>query len=43
MEQLFFTGKANLKINLLVKPPLHEFMAVEHSGLWAPAPGEFIT
>ena len=36
MEQLFFAGKAYLKINLLVKTPLHEFMAVERSGLWAP-------
>ena len=30
-------GKAYLKINSLVKTPLHEFMAVERSGLWAPA------
>ena len=37
MEQLFFAGKAYLKINSLVKTPLHEFMAVERSGLWAPA------
>ena len=37
MEQLFFVGKAYLKINSLVKMPLHEFMAVERSGLWAPA------
>ena len=29
MEQLFFAGKAYLKINSLVKKPLHEFMAVE--------------
>ena len=29
MEQLFFAGKASLKINSLVKKPLHEFMAVE--------------
>ena len=36
MEQLFFAGKAYLKINSLVKTPLHEFMADEHSGLWAP-------
>ena len=36
MEQLFFAGKAYLKINSLVKTPLHEFMAVERSGLWAP-------
>ena len=35
MEQLFFAGKAYLKINSLVKTPLHEFMAVERSGLWA--------
>ena len=37
MEQLFSAGKAYLKINSLVKTPLHEFMAVERSGLWAPA------
>ena len=36
MEQLFFAGKVYLKINSLVKTPLHEFMAVERSGLWAP-------
>ena len=36
MEQLFFAGKAYLKINSLVKTPLREFMAVESSGLWAP-------
>ena len=36
MEQLFFAGKAYLKINSLVKTPLREFMAVERSGLWAP-------
>ena len=36
MEQLFFAGKAYLKINSLVKTPLHEFMAVERSGLLAP-------
>ena len=36
MEQLFFAGKAYLKINSFVKTPLHEFMAVERSGLWAP-------
>ena len=36
MEQLFFAGKAYLKINSLVKMPLHEFMAVERSELWAP-------
>ena len=37
MEQLFFAGKAYLKINSPVKTPFHEFMAVEHSGLWGPA------
>ena len=36
MEDLFFAGKAYLKINSLVKTPLHEFMKVERSGLWAP-------
>ena len=36
VEQLFFAGKAYLKIESLVKTPLHEFMAVERSGLWAP-------
>ena len=36
MEQLFFAGKAYLNLNSLVKTPLHEFMAVERSGLWAP-------
>ena len=36
MEQLFFAGKAYLKINSLVKTPLDEFMAVERSGLWPP-------
>ena len=36
MEQLFFAGKAYLKINSLVKTLLHEFMEVERSGLWAP-------
>ena len=35
-QQSFFAGKAYLKINSLVKTPLHEFMAVERSGLWAP-------
>ena len=35
VEQLFFAGKAYLKINSLVKTPLHEFMAVERSGLLA--------
>ena len=36
MEQLFFVGKAYLKINSLAKTPLHEFRVVEGSGLWAP-------
>ena len=36
MAQLFFAGKAYLKIDSLVKTPLHEFIAVERSGLWAP-------
>ena len=36
MEHVFFPGKAYLKINSLVKTPLHKFMAVECSGLWAP-------
>ena len=36
MEQLFSAGRAYLKINSLVKTSLHEFMAVERSGLWAP-------
>ena len=40
MEQLFFAGKAYLKINSLVKTPLHEFMAVERSALWAPRGAE---
>ena len=40
MEQLFFAGKAYLKINSLVKTPLHEFMAVERSGLWASGKGQ---
>ena len=38
-QQSFFAGKAYLKINSLVKTPLHEFMAVERSGLWAPVSG----
>ena len=42
MEQLFFAGKAYLKINSLVKTPLHEFMAVERSGLWAPGCHEYL-
>ena len=37
-QQSFFAGKAYLKINSLVKTPLHEFMAVERSGLWPPDP-----
>ena len=41
MEQLVFAGNAYLKINSLVKTPLHEFMAVERSGLWAPDIGSF--
>ena len=39
-QHSFFAGKAYLKINSLsslVKLPLHEFMAVARSGLWAPA------
>ena len=33
-----FAGKAYLKINLLVKTPLHRrSMEVRRSGLWAPA------
>ena len=36
MEQLFFAGKAYLKINSLVKTPLHEFMAVERSADYWP-------
>ena len=36
MEQLFSAGKTYLKIDSLVKTPLHEFMAVERSGLWPP-------
>ena len=38
-QQSFFAGKAYLKINSLVKMPLHEFMAVARSGLWAPDGG----
>ena len=37
MEQLFSAGKTYLKINSLVKTPLHEVLAIERSGLWAPA------
>ena len=37
LQQSFFAGKAYLKINSLVKTPLHELMAVARSGLWAPA------
>ena len=36
-QQSFFAGKAYLKINSHVKTPLHEFMAVARSGVWAPA------
>ena len=36
-QQSFFAGKAYLKLDSLVKTPLHEFMAVARSGLWAPA------
>ena len=36
-QHSFFAGKAYLKINSLVKLPLHEFMVVGRSGLWAPA------
>ena len=35
-QQSFFAGKTYLKIDSLVKTPLHEFMAVARSGLWAP-------
>ena len=38
-QQSFFAGKAYLKINSLVKTPLHIFMAVARSGLWAPDNG----
>ena len=41
MEELFSAGKAYLKIDSLVKTPLREFMAVERSGLWAPATVNF--
>ena len=40
-QQLFFAGKAYLKVNSLVKTPLHEFMAVARSGLWAPDRTEY--
>ena len=33
---VIYARKAYLKINSLVKTPLHEFMAVVRSGLWAP-------
>ena len=36
---IFRENWAYLKINSLVKTPLHEFMAVARSGLWAPARG----
>ena len=42
MEQLLSVGKAYLKINSLVKTPLHEFMAVERSGLWAPGHAQMV-
>ena len=42
-QQSFFAGKAYLKINSLVKTPLHEFMAVARSGLWAPGLGAFVS
>ena len=35
-QQSFFAGKAYLKIDSLVKTPLHKFMAAARSGLWAP-------
>ena len=35
-HQSFFAGKAYLKIDSLVKTPLHKFMAAARSGLWAP-------
>ena len=34
-QQSFFAGKAYLKINSLVKMPLHEFMAVARSGFFS--------
>ena len=37
VEQLFFAGKAYVKINSLIKTPLHEFMTVDCSGLWGRA------
>ena len=40
-QQLFFAGKAYLKVNSLVKTPLHEFMAVARSGLRAPDRTEY--
>ena len=33
-QQSFFAGKAYVKINSLVKKPLHEFMAVARSGFF---------
>ena len=41
-QQSFFAGKAYLKINSLVKTPLHEFMAVARSGLWAPVHAHYL-
>ena len=35
-QQSFFAGKAYLKIDSLVKTPLHKFMAAARSRLWAP-------
>ena len=35
-QQSFFAGKAYLKNKLTCKTPLHEFIAVARSGLWAP-------
>ena len=40
-NSFYFAGKAYLKINSLVKTRLHEFTAVERSGLWAPDLEEF--
>ena len=39
-QQSFFVGKAYLKINSLVKTPLHEITAVACSGLWVPDNGD---
>ena len=40
---IFRENWAYLKINSLVKTPLHEFMAVARSGLWAPGLGAFVS